>query len=117
MTLASSVLVFQLGSVNGTGARNAREIRTKNQLLKSEMEPMYQNEIHRQLLMVDALEKVGISRHFAAETKVILDATYRYACCPQVKVISLPFRLVIAVSCICLRFLKRVFDFLSLHTS
>uniref|UniRef100_A0ACD5UV13 Uncharacterized protein n=2 Tax=Avena sativa TaxID=4498 RepID=A0ACD5UV13_AVESA len=64
-----------LGLPNGTaGQRDARETRTKKQLQKPE--PKHPKNIHNQLSMVDALEKFGISRHYAAETKSILDATY-----------------------------------------
>ncbi|CAM0902728.1 unnamed protein product [Alopecurus aequalis] len=46
------------------------------QLHKPESAPKYPKNIHRQLSMVDVLEKIGISRHFACEIKSILDATY-----------------------------------------
>lgn len=63
-----------LGSPNITvDQRNARETRTKRQLQKPELGP---NNIHHQLSMVDVLEKIGISRHFAGEIKSILDATH-----------------------------------------
>lgn len=63
-----------LGSPNITvDQRNARETRTKKQLQKPELGP---NNIHHQLSMVDVLEKIGISRHFAGEIKSILDATH-----------------------------------------
>uniref|UniRef100_A0A0E0DI74 Terpene synthase N-terminal domain-containing protein n=1 Tax=Oryza meridionalis TaxID=40149 RepID=A0A0E0DI74_9ORYZ len=38
----------------------------------------YPANIQSQLYMVDVLEKMGISRHFVAEIKSILDMTYRY---------------------------------------
>ncbi|XP_037486923.1 acyclic sesquiterpene synthase-like isoform X3 [Triticum dicoccoides] len=58
--------------------KKARETRTKKQLHKPQDEPTYQESIHLQLSMVDVLQKIGISRHFASEIKSILDFTYRY---------------------------------------
>ncbi|XP_044967666.1 acyclic sesquiterpene synthase-like isoform X1 [Hordeum vulgare subsp. vulgare] len=58
--------------------KNARETRTKKQLHKPQEAPTYQESIHRQLSMVDVLQKIGISRHFASEIKSILDFTYSY---------------------------------------
>uniref|UniRef100_A0ACD5V287 Uncharacterized protein n=1 Tax=Avena sativa TaxID=4498 RepID=A0ACD5V287_AVESA len=64
-----------LGLLDGTaGQRDARQTRTKKQLRKPEQK--HPKNIHNELSMVDALEKIGISRHYPAEIKSILDATY-----------------------------------------
>uniref|UniRef100_A0ACD5UG63 Uncharacterized protein n=1 Tax=Avena sativa TaxID=4498 RepID=A0ACD5UG63_AVESA len=65
------------GLPNGTAGqiRDERETRTKKQLQKPKQQKHPKN-IHNQLSMVDGLEKIGISRHYAAEIKSILDATY-----------------------------------------
>ncbi|XBI94267.1 hypothetical protein VPH35_030943 [Triticum aestivum] len=75
---SSSVCTFQLGSLYCKVEKKARETRTKKQLHKPQDEPTYQESIHLQLSMVDVLQKIGISRHFASEIKSILDFTYRY---------------------------------------
>ncbi|VAH35765.1 unnamed protein product [Triticum turgidum subsp. durum] len=67
-----------LGSLNCKVEKKARETRTKKQLHKPEEVPTCQESIHRQLSMVDVLQKIGISRHFASEIKSILDFTYSY---------------------------------------
>uniref|UniRef100_A0ACD5UVH6 Uncharacterized protein n=1 Tax=Avena sativa TaxID=4498 RepID=A0ACD5UVH6_AVESA len=66
------------GLPNGTAVhRDARETRAQKQLQKPEPEEAkHPKNIHHQLSMVDALQKIGISRHFAADIKSILDATY-----------------------------------------
>uniref|UniRef100_A0ACD5UE39 Uncharacterized protein n=1 Tax=Avena sativa TaxID=4498 RepID=A0ACD5UE39_AVESA len=66
-----------LGLPNGgpAGHTNARETTrsTKKQLQEA---AEYPKDIHHQLAMVDVLEKIGISHHFAGEIKSILDAAY-----------------------------------------
>uniref|UniRef100_N1R153 Ent-kaurene synthase-like protein 3 n=1 Tax=Aegilops tauschii TaxID=37682 RepID=N1R153_AEGTA len=67
-----------LGSLNCKVEKKARETQTKKQLHKPEEVPTCQESLHRQLSMVDVLQKIGISRHFASEIKSILDFTYSY---------------------------------------
>jgi hypothetical protein len=68
-----------LGLVNGKVEREPRVARTKQQLQPHEPDTRYERTVHGQLSMVDVLEKIGISRHFASETKSILDEIYRYS--------------------------------------
>ncbi|XP_044967660.1 acyclic sesquiterpene synthase-like isoform X1 [Hordeum vulgare subsp. vulgare] len=85
-----------LGLVNGMEKKKARETRTKQQLQAPSSDnaagvataaplpgspeiqcfPTTAKTIHRQLSTVDVLEKIGISRHFAAQIKSILEFTY-----------------------------------------
>ncbi|KAM0916838.1 hypothetical protein ACQ4PT_009874 [Festuca glaucescens] len=65
-----------LPRVNDKVEKEARDARTKHQLQTHEPKTTYEKRIHRQLSMVDVLEKIGISRHFTAEKKSILDAIY-----------------------------------------
>ncbi|KAL5216888.1 hypothetical protein ABZP36_008289 [Zizania latifolia] len=55
---------------------DAKAIQYLNLVLDKFGSPVYQKVIHSQLSMVDALENMGISRHFAGEIKSILDMTY-----------------------------------------
>ncbi|XP_047070830.1 acyclic sesquiterpene synthase-like isoform X2 [Lolium rigidum] len=67
---------IELGLVNGKVEREPRVARTTQQLQPHEPETRYERTVHGQLSMVDVLEKIGISRHFAGETKSILDEIY-----------------------------------------
>lgn len=99
---AASMQNQLLGLVNGMEQKKARETRTEQQLQEPERVPSSHSHkaagvataaplpgspeiqcfptspknVHRQLSTVDVLEKIGISRHFAAEIKSILDLTY-----------------------------------------
>ncbi|XP_020194759.1 acyclic sesquiterpene synthase isoform X3 [Aegilops tauschii subsp. strangulata] len=91
-----------LGLINGMDQKKVRETRRKQQLQEPEPAPSSHNtagvatvaplplpaspqiqcfptsstNIHHQLSMLDVLEKIGISRHFAGEIKSVLDFTY-----------------------------------------
>ncbi|KAM3389183.1 hypothetical protein ACQJBY_011376 [Aegilops geniculata] len=67
-----------LGSLNCKVEKKGRETRRNKQLHKPEEVSKFQESIRRQLSMVDVLQKIGISRHFASEIKSILDFTYSY---------------------------------------
>ncbi|VAH35752.1 unnamed protein product [Triticum turgidum subsp. durum] len=93
---------FQLGVINGMYQKKVSETRTKQQLQEPEQAPSSHDtagvataarlplpaspqiqcfptsstNIHHQLSMLDVLEKIGISRHFAGEIKSVLDFTY-----------------------------------------
>ncbi|VAH51053.1 unnamed protein product [Triticum turgidum subsp. durum] len=88
--------------INGMDQKKARETRRKQQLQEPEPAPSSHDtagvataaplplpasppiqcfptsstNIHHQLSMLDVLEKIGISRHFAGEIKSVLDFTY-----------------------------------------
>ncbi|NP_001389352.1 ent-kaurene synthase-like 3 [Oryza sativa Japonica Group] len=55
---------------------DAKAHRYLNLLLNKFGTAVYTKNIHRQLSMLDALENMGISRHFDGEIKSILDMTY-----------------------------------------
>ncbi|KAG8043418.1 hypothetical protein GUJ93_ZPchr0458g22360 [Zizania palustris] len=56
---------------------DAKAIQYLESVLERFGSPVYHKVMHSQLSMVDALENMGISRHFAGEIKSILDMTYR----------------------------------------
>ncbi|KAM3389179.1 hypothetical protein ACQJBY_011375 [Aegilops geniculata] len=99
---AASLQNQLLGLINGINQKKVRKTRTKQQLQEPEPAPSSHDtagvvtavrlllpaspqiqcfptsstNIHHQLSMVDVLEKIGISRHFAGEIKSVLDFTY-----------------------------------------
>ncbi|VAH51051.1 unnamed protein product [Triticum turgidum subsp. durum] len=101
-SLQNQLVVFQLVLINGMDQKKARETRRKQQLQEPEPAPSSHDtagvataaplplpasppiqcfptsstNIHHQLSMLDVLEKIGISRHFAGEIKSVLDFTY-----------------------------------------
>ncbi|VAH35758.1 unnamed protein product [Triticum turgidum subsp. durum] len=99
---AASLQNRLLGVINGMYQKKVSETRTKQQLQEPEQAPSSHDtagvataarlplpaspqiqcfptsstNIHHQLSMLDVLEKIGISRHFAGEIKSVLDFTY-----------------------------------------